>query len=227
VIMLVLVVDNVLTNRVVSSGWYVPVRLTTCVALVFIARRVLRLTVAEIGLAREHRFRGLMLGGSLFVVIAISMAIAVAIPATRTLFEDRRVDELTTGQLFYEVLIRIPLGTVLTEELAFRGVLYGLFMRHRGHRWAVLVTSGLFGLWHILPAAGLGDVNPAASDTLGEQATWVAVAFGVGATTAAGIVFALMRRWSGSLYASLLVHLATNTSGFIAAWYVLRTYGAV
>ena len=45
----------------------------------------------------------------------------------------------------------MPLGTVLLEEVAFRGVLWGLLAHMDGPRVATLVSHSLFGLWHILP----------------------------------------------------------------------------
>lgn len=221
-VLCVLVIDNVLTNRVVGPNWYVPVRLLTVALMLAISLRFLRLTWGELGLGKPAAVRGLVAGAGLFAVIGGAVAVSLTIPTTRELFEDRRVEELGTNRLLYEVLIRIPLGTVLAEELAFRGVIYAVVRRHRGNMAAIVVSSVLFGLWHVLPAAGLGDVNPTASDTLGEQSAWVSVAFGVGATTIAGVALASLRRWTDSLYTPLLVHLATNTTGYVAAWWVLR-----
>ena len=52
-------------------------------------------------------------------------------PAVNELFEDRRV---STGvaTLLYQAVVRIPLGTVLLEEIAFRSVLPALLATRLG-----------------------------------------------------------------------------------------------
>lgn len=55
----------------------------------------------------------------------------------------------------------IPLGTVLPEEFAFRGGLWVL-AHHEWGRWAAtLVSSTVFGFWHVAPALGGGSANQA------------------------------------------------------------------
>ena len=55
----------------------------------------------------------------------------------------------------------MPVGTVLLEEVGFRGVVYGLAERAHGPLAATAVSSGLFGLWHVLPALDAYRANPA------------------------------------------------------------------
>ena len=61
----------------------------------------------------------------------------------------------------------VPLGTVVPEELAFRGLLLALLARGRGVRAATLLSSGLFGLWHILPSLGGGVANATIAGAVG------------------------------------------------------------
>ena len=61
----------------------------------------------------------------------------------------------------------IPLGTVMPEEFAFRGVLWGLLRRRSGRWAATLVSSGLFGVWHVAPALAGGPANEAVSGVIG------------------------------------------------------------
>jgi membrane protease YdiL (CAAX protease family) len=54
---------------------------------------------------------------------------------------------------------------VVLEEVAFRGVLPALV---DGGWWrATLVSSALFGLWHVLPSLGMSSANAAAGAALG------------------------------------------------------------
>jgi hypothetical protein len=48
-------------------------------------------------------------------------AVALVFPGLRPLLTDARVAGLDGGELAYRLLVRIPLGTVLWEEVAFRG----------------------------------------------------------------------------------------------------------
>jgi CAAX protease family protein len=49
------------------------------------------------------------------------------VPVTCPWFEDQRVAEVDTPvELAYQALVRIPFGSAVLEEFAFRGVLVGL-----------------------------------------------------------------------------------------------------
>ncbi len=97
----------------------------------------------------------------------------------------------------------IPVGTVLLEEVAFRGVLWGLLRRAYGTATATIVSSLLFGLWHALPSLGLASDNQAITQTIGTgRSAQVVTVLGTMAFTAgAGVVFCELRRRSGSLLA--------------------------
>jgi membrane protease YdiL (CAAX protease family) len=106
----------------------------------------------------------------------------------------------------------IPRATVLVEELAFRGVVYGLLQRLTSPMRATVAGAVLFGLWHVFPAWRGG----AAGDLEVGRAATAAGTFA--ATTAAGFAFVLLRRRSGSLVAPVMLHLATNSVTFAVAW---------
>jgi uncharacterized protein len=114
-------------------------------------------------------------------------------------------------------LVTVPLGVVLLEEVAFRGVLWGLLEVERGPTWATAGSALLFGLWHVLPAvdgvrARAREGMPVARGALVRE-----VAGTVVFTALAGIVFATLRHESGSLVAPFLLHWATNGLGVVAA----------
>ena len=87
---------------------------------------------------------------------------------------------------------------------------------------AVVVSSLLFGLWHVLPSWGIGDVNPVVDDLIG--AGWVGrtitVALAVAGTFLAGLWLCFVRYRSGSLLAPVLAHVATNSLAYAIAWTV-------
>jgi len=200
------------------AAWAVPVKVVTAVLLLVLAR-MCGLSWADVGLGRRGLRRGLLVGGVAVAVVAVVYAIGLALPATRTAFEDSRAAG-SVGALLYAALVRIPLGTVLVEEIAFRGVLPALV----GGSWwrRTLWASAFFGLWHIVPSLGLSSANAAVGATLGGWGDVGRAALAVAATFGAGILLCWWRRWGAEhLAAPMLAHLATNSLGVVAAWFVV------
>jgi CAAX protease family protein len=215
----VLALWNPVVNRVLSDTWYVPANLTVAAGLVAIARRE-GVTWTELGLDRAAAPAGLRLGTAAALVTAAGVGLAVALPSTRSLFADARYTDLSAAALAYQVLVRIPLGTVVLEEIGFRGVLLGLLRRRLSVRAAAAASSALFGLWHILPTLSAATTNDLTSTVAGR--TGLAAA-GVAVTTAAGLLFCGLRLRSGSVVAPILLHTATNGLGVTAAFVALQT----
>ena len=117
------------------------------------------------------------------------------------------------------VFVRIPLGTVLLEEVAFRGALPAVFAKQMSTFRAVVIASALFGLWHVLPSLGGGAANAAIADVVGGDAAGTAlrVAVTVVSASVAGVVLCWLRLRSGSLLAPILAHWTVNGLGVIVA----------
>jgi membrane protease YdiL (CAAX protease family) len=175
--------------------------------------------------------RGARLGGALAAGVVAGYAAGVALPATRRFFHDERALSLSRARLLEEVLLQVPIGTVLLEEVGFRGVLYGMLRRSHGPAVASAVSAVLFGLWHVLPSVDMARANPALGRlAAGEPSregpsgadTARVVAGSVLTTAMAGAFFCELRR-RGGLLAPVLLHLATNSLGYLfarlaAAW---------
>jgi len=110
-------------------------------------------------------------------------------------------------------------GTVLWEEIAFRGVLQAALRRVMSEPAAIAVASGVFGAWHIRPTAAALRVNQLAGDRRQAAAR---VAAGVAVTAAGGALLSWLRARSGRLAAPVLLHLATNCAGPVVAWTMAR-----
>lgn len=163
------------------------------------------------GLRRDRALRGLAYGGVVFGIVLVGLSIIGAVPATSEALADDRV-HVTLPRMAFEVLIAIPFGTVILEELAFRGTLLGLLRGRLSTISAVAVCSILFGLWHL---------NSVLYDDAGNLAV-VTAAGTVVATTIAGVGFAWLRIRSDSLVAPIVAHTATNSLTFAIAWAVAR-----
>ena len=149
--------------------------------------------------------------------------LALALPATRAAFADERAARLSAAALAWFALVRVPLGTVLLEEVGFRGVLWGLLTRRRGTKWATVLSSVAFGAWHGLPSLGLTSGNAAAAAFgTGAAGRAGAVLAALAGTTVAGVVLCELRRRSGSLLAPAGLHCATNSLGYLFAWATAR-----
>jgi membrane protease YdiL (CAAX protease family) len=123
------------------------------------------------------------------------------------------------GDLAYVTLVRIPLGTAVFEEFAFRGVLLALLARRWSIRTAVVASSVLFGLWHIRPTLSAVGIN---DPTAGGMTVAAAVTGAVVATAAAGALFCALRLRADSLLAPIVVHAVVNGASTVAAYVVLR-----
>ena len=216
-----LTLSNVVSNRVVTGWGYVPWNAAMAVVLVAFARRVDALTWDEIGLARRDLRTGLRWAAVLAALVATGYLVAVIVPDLRDLFRDRRVGDTTAARMLAEVLVRIPIGTVLLEEVAFRGVLLGQCRRRLGAAKGLALMALAFGLWHVLPAWRINSVNPVVEQSgVGRGA---AVVGAVVATALAALPLGWARLRSHSLVAPIGLHVATNSLAYAIAWGVLRS----
>lgn len=211
--------NNVLVTRLPGyPGSYVAGNVAAA-ALLLVWAWAAGLSWEELGLARRRAAAGALWGTACLTLVAAAYLVTLVVPAGRPLLTDARMAGLDGGELAYRVLVRIPLGTVLWEEVAFRGVLLAVLIRVLSVRAAVGVSAVVFGVWHVRPtlsalaANGLGD---------GAVLTGLAVLLGCIASAAAGVVLAWLRLRTGSLLAPALLHLATNSLGALAAAAAVR-----
>jgi membrane protease YdiL (CAAX protease family) len=216
VVLLVLVAINVWVHVGPRRAHLVTGPLAAGVLLLI--GRAAGLTWADMGLGRHTLVRGLLYAGVSAAAVAVFYAVAVSIPFARAAFRDTRYRLSLTSALF-TTFVAIPLATVIFEECAFRGVLWGLLERERGVATATVVSAMLFGLWHVLPALGLARTNTAVHGARAPSRSrlLVTVLATVAFTTVAGLLFAELRRRSGSLVAPMGLHWATNGFGVLAA----------
>lgn len=107
--------------------------------LVVLARRS-GLTWDCLGMSRRALGKGFGYAFAAVAIVAGVYLIGAVLPLTRSAFHDVRY-HLRPGAALLAALVVVPLGTVLFEEVAFRGVLLGLVNRHRGAAWASVSSS--------------------------------------------------------------------------------------
>jgi membrane protease YdiL (CAAX protease family) len=211
-----LAVSNVVTNRWLSGAGYVPWNLAVATGLLRLARRA-GYRLDELGLDPRDLRPGLVGAAAGAGTVTVGYGVVLASGTGAALFDDRRVGSLSPAAARWHLLVRIPLGTVLVEELAFRGVLPAVLDSRRPGWLPGTIASLLFGLWHVLPSRELVDANREVERAVGGGgATWSSV-LAVGITTLAGGALHHLRRRTGHLVAPVAVHLTANVLGFLAA----------
>jgi uncharacterized protein len=192
-------------------------------AALLLAARAAGLSLGQPGLSRERLRAGLLWGGGSILAVGAVYLAGLLLPATRGAFLDARY-QLEVSDALKTAFVVIPLSTVLLEEVAFRSVLWGMLKRHMGTTRVVLVTSALFGLWHILPALDFAAARGAGQGSASPTATAAVVLGTVAFTAAGGAVAGELRRRSGSVVASAGLHWATNALGVLfglVAWHIV------
>ena len=213
-VLAVLAVATAVDHAVAGAHLVVGLGLTACLAAI---ARAQRLTAADLWLARSSWPAGLRWGAVAAAVVAAAYALGYLIAPLRDALPDGG-SGIGRGVL-WTVLVVVPLGTVVPEELAFRGVLLALLGRRHDPRTATLVSSALFGLWHVLASLGGGAANATIAGAVGGDAagTTVRVVVTVLFTSLAGVVLCWLRLRSGSLLAPVLAHWTVNGLGVIVA----------
>lgn len=154
------------------------------------------ITRAPLGLGPPRLWAGLRLGSLVAFSAAGTVAATTQLAPVRRSIAGREPPAAPPDWL----LLRIPVGTVWSEESAFRGALATAGCAAFGARGGRLLQATAFGLSHIADA----------------RATGAPVAGTVLVTGLAGWLFGWLADRSGSLAAPVLAHLAINEAGAIA-----------
>jgi CAAX protease family protein len=161
------------------------------------------LSHAPLGLRCPQAWSGVRFGLAAVAPVALGVAVATGLPQVR---EEMAGRDLPEGPLRW-LLLGIPLGTVWSEEAAYRAALGTVAAEAFGPMGGRLVQSAAFGLSHIADARSTGE--PVVPTVL--------------VTGVAGWVFGRLYELSGSLIAPMLAHLAVNEAGAVAALAVQNT----
>jgi uncharacterized protein len=163
---------------------------------------LVRVTRAPLGLAPPRLWAGIRLGSAAGALATTAIAATTAVPPVRLSMAARELPTSAPAWLG----IRIPVGTVWAEEAAFRAALAKAGADAFGPRAGRLLQATAFGLSHIADARATGE--PLVATVL--------------VTGIAGWLFGWLSDRSGSLAAPMLVHLAINEAGAVAALTVQR-----
>jgi membrane protease YdiL (CAAX protease family) len=216
-----LAIYNIVQNTVLPQTAYVPANLIVAAALTAQARRD-GCTWEDLGLDLREWRRALPVGVLGVALIAGAMSAALRVPGMRAYLVDERARGHRRREVVFRSLVRFPFGTALFEEIAFRGVLYGVWKREgMTARRAALLTGFAFGLWHFLPGRTALAGNPLQMKVRNAPALAATVAIGAATTGVASLGLTWLRERSHSLLAPWLLHAGMNSIGYlsgVASW---------
>lgn len=181
------------------ARWRVALQAGLGGALVLVTR-------APLGLGPPRLWAGLRLGSAVAISAASTVAATTRLPPVRQSMAVREPPASAPDWL----LVRIPVGTVWSEESAFRAALATAGSAAFGRRGGRVLQAIAFGLSHIPDARATGE--PVAATVL---------VTGIG-----GWLFGWLADRTGSLAAPMLAHLAINEAGALAVL-AARSRGAV
>jgi membrane protease YdiL (CAAX protease family) len=216
---------NLVQNLAVPPPAYVPANLIAALGLLALARRD-GCSWRDLGLDPADLGKGIRTGLAGSLVALVGAAGIATFPSTRPYLLDQRAAGQSWFDVVYRGLIRFPLGTALFEEVAFRGVIQGLWRRSGASRSQAETAAALsFGLWHLLPATTALAGNPLGPRLASRRGRRMVVMVGATGTGLAGLLLSWLRERSGSLVAPLLVHASVNSVGYLASVLAWRLSG--
>ena len=173
------------------------------------------LAADDLGIRREGSLHSAAWGVLVGVLMAIPALLVFAFPPLlERPITYRPVAGLDTPSFLKRILLHTPAGVALCEELAFRGVLQGLFARGLSAVAAVLATNATFALWHVVVT-----LRTASESNVGEARLLpIALLSGLVGTFGGGIVFSLLRLRTGNLAGSIIAHWMVNTLMLLAVY---------
>lgn len=156
---------------------------------------------------------GAALGGGAGIAAVIGLGVVAPLIVGHPV-EYAPLSQVTQTDLIPHIGVFLPLGDIVPEELAFRGVLVGALLS-RGTGYAVVASSVVFALWHIAVA-----VLTVGETTLGPPSVWYvpAIAIALLAVFVGGIVFAWLRVRTGSLVTTIAAHWTFNAVVLYGLW---------
>ena len=205
------VVFNVLFHR--TQGTARIIASVASYVILFLIVRYAKLGLSNIGLAGSNIKSGLLWGliGAV-IVFAVMGIVYLVSPST---FLDARYNQ-DTRSLIGALVLSLPIYTVIIEEIIFRGVMPALLMRSTSVQLAFVLSSILFGLWHILPSLQMKSVSIFGGALFVPRP--VVIGSSIVAPFVVGLLLSFMAYKSKSIIAPMIVHWSINASGMALAF---------
>lgn len=173
-----------------------------------------------LGLVPKQLSSALRLGLGCGLILSLPSFLAILFPAQLASFVDTgQWQQMSYLGLMYRAMVGIPVGIAIFEEVAFRGVLYGLWASSVGYRLAVVSNSIAFGLWHIAPMYDLVQGGTLFATPFHLAA---GVTSGIVFTALGGCIFTWIRYQTGSIYGVAVSHWMFDTTAMVTGFISTR-----
>jgi CAAX protease family protein len=191
-----------------GGSWQFAAAGAALVLISIAAARVLRLDAVALGLRRVGALRGAAIGalaGGLIAAAAVAVMRGVlpAVIGGPLIYEP--LSTAAASDLTPHILLFLPFGAVIPEEVAFRGTLLGGLLAGYGVRFAVMASAIAFSLWH-----GTVAVFTIANTTMPVVPIIPAIAGALGVLFVGGAIMASLRVATGTLVTSIAAHWVFN-----------------
>jgi membrane protease YdiL (CAAX protease family) len=211
-VVLILLYGTVLA-RLVPKKWHLYLNIFIA-GVAIILGMAFGLSLSQMGLG--HILPGIFVAIGASAIITVATLVISTIPYLRRFFLGDDLAHASGKLIAFEAAIRIPLGTALVEEILFRGVLLGLLLQHQSTLGALLISSLIFGLWHIFPTINTLETNNELSVMNAKKARQAGSILGaVSVTFIAGLIFGWLRIIANSIIAPWILHWSINASGVL------------
>jgi len=214
VVLSALGIASVVFSRVSNNSKLLAVLLLYMVIVLIIS--VSRLSWTNVGLSKDLLLKGLTT--ALPFMLAIIVGALIVFLISPDIFKDTRY-QTDAQTMLKTIFIVLPFMTVILEELAFRGLLFGTLNAYLSQAYALLISSLSFGVWHIFSASNISVSMVVGGHTIPKVMIVVSVIL---ATSLAGAFFTWLRIKSGSLVAPILIHWTINSTGLVLAYFAWR-----
>jgi len=198
-----------------GGSWQFVLAGAALVGVSLVAARAAGLNAAALGIRRVGALRGVVIGalaaGAIAAVDVVVLRLAPSIIGQPVGYSP--LARVSADELGRHIALYLPLGAVIPEEFAFRGVLLGgLVTRHRV-RTAVTASAIAFALWH-----GTVAVFTVMNTSLPVVLVTPAIAGALVIVFVGGVVMAALRLATGSLATTIAAHWVFNAVILIGLW---------
>jgi membrane protease YdiL (CAAX protease family) len=211
---------NPALHHVLPRRFQTPASLVTSAVMSGVAMK-LGVGAEKQGLSPSTARRGAVYGILAAMPVVAAVACAPRITKLSRFYRSSRVEEASRARAAFEILVRIPFGTALPEEVIFRGALPGVLSLRHSRRLVVALSSLVFGLSHIASSERRVAVSNAEEARVHPGLVAGHVVF----TAMAGLCLSWLRRRSGSVVAPWIAHAAANAAGYAGVWFAARRVG--
>jgi membrane protease YdiL (CAAX protease family) len=186
-------------------------------SLLLLWARWVGFSLSDLGLAGAQVRIGALWGIAFGVVLALPPVAFIALTpfVTGEPVQAGEINDLSSPAMAFRLAFRVPVGTALFEEVAFRGILYACWLRASDLRRTVLATGVVFAFWHTVitfrSVTNAEVVESVPLIALGYLAALLGLFVG-------GAAFALLRWRAGGVAGPFFVHWIIVAFMTLAVW---------